>query len=369
MSAREPRRPRPAYQPFTLDERRVERERRVSEAAAHSARSSAQTRLRSTQLDLLGVARQYPDCLEEQERLEEALAELQTANAGLEQGGLLGSVNAVLISPVKWLAIFTIDLCLLAGVSHFLISLVYATPDGPPWWAIVVVPGALFGLELAVAAHIATADAGTRSGGRSARHATRQWRLFGAVLAVVVPALGTAALITALRASDVQLDGLTGLLVVGVVALAAVCHSSVIFGGEPAMEAVARLAYIWQRSQLRRRIRRAAKASQRARDRAHDANDIYRAELDAYRASYGDPPSHLLMSSHHADLVKWALDEPVVEAPVAATEAPVDDATTPGIGPPAGAGPRTPNGPVSGHADVEVTPPAAREPRSATNPE
>jgi hypothetical protein len=311
----------------TVEEQRVVREALVAKARRQADNSYARRRLQAARARLLTAARRYRDARDEQNHWEEAKAQLQAANPRLGQGGLTHSVAAVLMGAVKWLAILTIDLCLLAGVSHFLISLAYVSANGPPLAAMVVVPVALFLLEVSVAAHIAAAVRESRDEGRDARHSVLLWRLFGGVLAIVVPTLGTAALLTELTAAQVEVNGVSGLLVAGVIALAAVCHGSVIFGGTSAMETMARLVYTRRFWSFSRRIRRQERAAQVAQDAARDAILAYETELDSFRDDFDEAPRHLLIQTRDADLINDAIGDstgPLPTSDEAKPEVPVE---------------------------------------------
>lgn len=302
--------------PESPEEQRAAREARVKAARQSVGRKAAEARMQTARSGVLREGRIYRDARTAQNRSEEAKALLQSENPDLDGGGFVSTLGAVLIGMVKWMAIFTIDLCLLAGISHFLISLAYVSEKGPPWQAMVVVPAALFGLELVVAAHMAMAERAAESGGPSSRRTLWLWRLFGGVLSIVVPVLGTAALISVFDAAELGITpGIRLLLVIGVITLAAVCHGSVIFGGASALGALAKLLFLPRLAWVDWRIWRSDRAAQAAQDRAHDAMIEYEKQVDDFRRVYAEVPAHLFIPERDRELIDAVLGEITVARP------------------------------------------------------
>jgi hypothetical protein len=298
----------------------AERAERLERARSERALRAAQIVLQASLAHLLAAARRYRDNADSQDHFDEKEKALNLENLELEGGGVSGLVAAFFVA-VMWLAIGAIDAALLAGVSHLMIGLVYVTPEGPRWWMVLTAVAAILLLEIGLATRIALATRGSAQGGQSAR----RWRWLGIVLAVVVPALGIATLLTALAAGTFGLSATQNLLLVfGFAALAVVCHASVIFGGESALNAYARLLYGPRRWGLRRQVRKHGLAALAAQDATRDAILAFEAELNRYREAHGEPPRHLLIQGRDAELVNRAAGEPVVALPVEGATAGAD---------------------------------------------
>lgn len=184
-------------------------------------------------------AREHRDRQVQQKQFASLKEQLIATNPELSAATIVFTIGALLTGVMLWPAIVSIDFVLLAAVTHLLLQLAYSFPGGPPWWAVGAIPASLVTIELVASSFRAHAMRDMREGDPSAKARVRGWLVISVVLALVVPTLGSAAVLKAMANGQMPIKGPGGALFVGgIMALAATVHSIVVFGGAGSLNAI-----------------------------------------------------------------------------------------------------------------------------------